>query len=153
MRFKGFKIFGSYVLPISPDARKISEHIAARLIALRKGRGLKQADLVLILGVKVAQISKYETGDSLITLDNLMKAAKYFDVSIGELLPPTAISINIKKGVADAAAPFLHDASVVSSDNPVTEATALATDFVSIRSPDIRASVAAHVRALANANV
>lgn len=152
MRFIGSIIFGSHVLPISPDARKISEHIAARLVALRKGRGLKQADLVPVLGVKVAQISKYETGDSLITLDNLMKAAQYFDVSIGELLPPTAIPIARETGVADEAAPFLHDAPALSSDNPVAEATALATDFISIRSPEIRASVAAHVKALVNAN-
>lgn len=140
-------------MPISPDARNIAQHIAARLIALRKGRGLKQADLVPVLGVKVAQISKYETGDSLITLDNLVKAADFFDVSVSELLPMTIPVAAPRGGVADEAAPFRYAKFETQTENAVKEATALTTDFVSIRSPDVRASIAAHVKTLAQAKV
>ncbi len=133
-------------MPINPDAKWIATHFAARLTALRKARGLTQAQLAPAMDVKHGQISKYENGESLITLDNLYKAANFFGVDVDDLLPralPDAAQ-DTARGVAEAPARFDHEATA-----PLAEADALTTAFLSISDAKVRAAILAHTRALA----
>lgn len=140
-------------MPLSADATDVAKYIAARLVALRDARGLKQKDVAPNLGVKISQLSKYETAESLIPIDRLMKAAAFFGVSVDGFLPITAPKPAAHRGMADEPAAFLYDNNVPQASHILSESNALATDFVSIQSPDIRASIAAHVKTLASAKV
>ena len=137
-------------MPLNADAIDVARYIGARLVALRDERGLKQKDVAPSLGVKVAQLSKYETAESLIPIDRLMKAAEFFGVSVDGLLPSTAQKV---RGMADEAAVFHYNDTEPQADSILNESNALATDFVRIQNPDVRASIAAHVKALAKAKV
>ena len=57
-----------------------------KLQELRKQKGLTQEELADILYVSRTAISKWESGRGLPTIDSLMNIAKYFCVSIDELL-------------------------------------------------------------------
>jgi len=138
-------------MSLNADAIDVAKYIAARLIALRDARGLKQKDVAPSLGVKVAQLSKYETADSLIPIDRLMKAAEFFGVPIDGLLPVTAPKP--LRGMADEAATFHHAHIEPQATQILSESNELATDFVSIQSPNMRASIRAHVKVLAQAKV
>lgn len=138
-------------MPLNADATDVAKYIAARLIALRDARGLKQKDVAPVLGVKIAQLSKYETAESLIPIDRLMRAAEFFGVPVDGLLP--IITPRPLRGMADEAATFHHDGVEPQTTRILSESNELATAFVSIQSPDVRASVAAHVKALAKAKV
>lgn len=139
-------------MPINSDAVDIAAHIGARLLALRKARGLSQKAIAPILGIRVAQVSKIETAESLITIDKLFKAAQFYDVPVAELLPLSTRTNTKRRGVADAPEPFLRDEPEKTDNRILDEANALATDYIAIRSPELRASLAAHVKALLAAN-
>ncbi|GAB5458104.1 MAG: hypothetical protein Hens3KO_11340 [Henriciella sp.] len=134
---------------LKPDAERLAKHIAIRLMALRKARGLNQGDLVPVLGVQTAQVSKYEKAQSLITLDNLVKAAEFYSVAVEDFLPPPSVSATETapegpRGVADEAVPFEHFGSA-----PMTEASQLTDAFLSIDNVQLRAAILAHVQTLA----
>lgn len=133
-------------MPINEDAARIARHIGTRVQALRKARGLKQADLAPIYGVKHGQVSNYEKGTSLITLDNLYRIAAYFDVPLESLLPPLD-SPPTSGGMAEDQAAFTRDGAA--ADNVVANAQALADLYLSIRDEDVRASLLQHARTLA----
>lgn len=136
-------------MSLKPDAERLAKHIALRLMALRKARGLNQADLVPILGVQTAQVSKYEKAQSLITLDNLVKAAEFYNVAVEDFLPtPIASETETApanpRGVADDAATFEHFGSA-----PIAEAAQLTEAFLSIDDVQLRAAILTHVQTLA----
>lgn len=60
--------------------------VGNRLRLLRKQYNIKQTDLVKVLGVKEATISKYEAGLVSMTEESLIKAADFFNVSIDYIL-------------------------------------------------------------------
>lgn len=67
-------------MPRQPAAG--DQAIAARIVALRKSRGLSQSALASALGVTFQQIQKYERGTNRITADRLAKLATLFEVPV-----------------------------------------------------------------------
>lgn len=137
-----------FILSLKPDAERLAKHIAIRLIALRKARGLNQADLVPVLGVQTAQVSKYEKAQSLITLDNLVKAAAFYDVAVEDFLPTPIEQSTMpgepgQGGVADAPTPFEHFGA-----SPIAEARQLTHAFLAIDDVRLRAAILNHVETL-----
>lgn len=57
-----------------------------RLKLLREERGMKQSELGILLNVKEAAISKYESEKVLMTSDTLVKLSNIFNVSIDYIL-------------------------------------------------------------------
>ena len=136
-------------MPINADAARIAEYIGTRLQALRKERGINQAELAPVYGVKHGQVSNYEKGASLITLDNLYRIAAYFNVPVESLLPPVEAARPARKGMAEDQAPFSHADAPSSSPSIVTEAETLAQTYLSISDPEVRASLLQHAATLA----
>lgn len=56
--------------------------VAARIVALRKSRGLSQSPLARTLGVTFQQVQKYENGTNRITADRLAKLATLFEIPV-----------------------------------------------------------------------
>lgn len=134
--------------------RQIAEYVAVRLVALRKARGLRQSDLAPILGVQGGQISKYEKADSLITLDNLYKAAEFFEVPLSDLLPPAvfgqteAAAETRPAGMAEAQPTFQG-----AEASPTAQSAELSNAFLSIRNPALREALLQHAKALTKVEI
>lgn len=60
----------------------MTESVARRFKRLREERGLSQGVLGDFLGVSQSMVSNIETNRENLTLDNAIKAATYFDVSL-----------------------------------------------------------------------
>lgn len=65
---------------------KINEIIAKNLIILRKNKKLTQLELAEKFNYSDKSISKWETGESLPSLDVLLDLCKFYDVSINSLI-------------------------------------------------------------------
>lgn len=57
-----------------------------RLKEIREDRDLYQKDIANVLEITQAQYSRYETGENIITLENIYKLADYYQTSIDYLL-------------------------------------------------------------------
>ena len=68
------------------DKISYMEKLAERLRALRKDSGLSPGGLAEKLGVTAATISRWESGKMAITDQNLVKIARFFEVSADFLL-------------------------------------------------------------------
>lgn len=64
----------------------MSIEIANRLIELRKKKGLSQEELADVLGVSRQAVSKWERAEASPDTDNLIALAKFYNVSLDELL-------------------------------------------------------------------
>ena len=67
-------------------SQDIRNRIAENVRKLRILKNLKREELSLLLGFDNSYISKLEKGNINITIDKLDKIAKYFKVSVKELL-------------------------------------------------------------------
>lgn len=65
-----------------------------RLKELRKEKKLTQSDVAKHLGISIQAYSHYELGTAEPTIDNLIKLAKYYDVSVDYLIGANDIKIN-----------------------------------------------------------
>jgi len=63
-----------------------NETFAIRLKKLRTAKGISQFQLGEMLGLKLTTISSYEIGKSQPTMENLIKLAEYFGVSLDFLM-------------------------------------------------------------------
>lgn len=61
-------------------------HFPARLIQIRKHRGMTQQGLADVAGIHVNQIKRYESGTAQPTLEALVKLAQNLHVSLDELV-------------------------------------------------------------------
>lgn len=61
-------------------------HLSHNLKFLRESRNVKQDDLAQILNVSVSNISKYENGSIEPPIKILVKCAKYYEVSLDDLV-------------------------------------------------------------------
>lgn len=68
--------------PINEDY----ENFGIKLAELRKGKGLSQAELARETGIATSSIAEYETGVQRIQLSNIKLLAKYFKISVDELI-------------------------------------------------------------------
>lgn len=57
-----------------------------RLVALRKKKGLSQAELAEAIKVSRQAISRWEVGSAIPSADNLMWLSKFYEVSMDELM-------------------------------------------------------------------
>lgn len=57
-----------------------------RLKEIREDRDLYQKDIANVLKITQAQYSRYETGENIITLENIYKLADFYQTSIDYLL-------------------------------------------------------------------
>lgn len=73
-------------MPATKRPTAAGSGFGARLIALRKIRGLSQYDLADALGVKQPTVSYYETQDGTPQADALSKMAKVLGVTVDELM-------------------------------------------------------------------
>lgn len=65
------------------------EKVMERLRGLREDRDLKQSDIAALIGTTQQQYSKYETGESELSLRALYVLADFYDVSADYLLGRT----------------------------------------------------------------
>ncbi len=59
---------------------------SSRLKELRKGKGINQTTLGLVIGVTLKQIQRYERDECEPTLSKLLALADFFDVSLDYLV-------------------------------------------------------------------
>jgi transcriptional regulator with XRE-family HTH domain len=71
-----------------------------RLSELRKFYGSTQEDVADYIGVSDRCIRNWESGSDVPNIDNVVLLAKYFDMSIGEILEDEAYRIFLKKASA-----------------------------------------------------
>lgn len=57
-----------------------------RLKEIRKDRDYKQSDIAKVLGTTQQQYSKYELGIQLISVERLVKLAKFYNTSVDYLI-------------------------------------------------------------------
>lgn len=57
-----------------------------RLKEIREDRDYKQSDIAKVLGTTQQQYSKYELGIQLISVERLVKLAKFYDTSVDYLI-------------------------------------------------------------------
>ena len=73
------------IMKANPNVQTVI-YLPARLVELRKEKGLSQAALAKELGIDCSTIAKYETGDRLPDIVMLCALADYFEVSTDYLL-------------------------------------------------------------------
>jgi len=70
--------------------------LGERIRALRRRRGLTQADLAIEVGVTFQQIQKYERGANRVSVSMLGRIAKALESSVTDLLDETAGSADLR---------------------------------------------------------
>jgi transcriptional regulator with XRE-family HTH domain len=70
--------------------------IGTRILALRKAKGLSQADLADRLKCEIALISRYERGVNAPSIEQLLNLANALDIPPADLLP-SAVSLETEK--------------------------------------------------------
>jgi len=79
------------------DERSIYRDFGKRLAALRKEKSLSQASLAQQLGMPQSTYAGYETGSRRITLEFILRLAKFFCISPSELV--TGEEFKCKKSI------------------------------------------------------
>ena len=74
---------------MSTEIKKEVENIDMRLKELRKSRNISQIKLAMDLNMNQNSISRYETGEREPGIDELIKIADYFNVSVDYLIGRT----------------------------------------------------------------
>lgn len=69
------------------DRDPLDQHLAVRLIALRKERGVTQPDLAKAIGVSFQQVQKYENAQNRIAASRLIRIARALDCKITDFIP------------------------------------------------------------------
>jgi len=88
---------------MTKPVRETPVEAGARVAELRKLRGLKQDDLVSVLGVAdKAQVSRLEAGERRITIKELRSLADFFAVPLDALIYPDLFSVSYRTDVQDA---------------------------------------------------
>lgn len=65
----------------------LRHRVGVKLKAIRKARGLSQAELAFALDCEDTLISRYELGKTTPSLEQIYRLATALDCSVGELLP------------------------------------------------------------------
>ncbi|KQP21833.1 hypothetical protein ASF27_14750 [Methylobacterium sp. Leaf102] len=109
--------------------------VAARIVALRKSRGLSQSALARTLGVTFQQVQKYENGTNRITADRLAKLGTLFEIPVSAFFDEP-----------DEPQPFVAGLSSLLSLDGADE---LIRAYAQIENPDTQRVVLNVMRALA----
>jgi transcriptional regulator with XRE-family HTH domain len=79
------------------DVKEAPGAVGERIAEIRKSRDLRQEDLMSVLGVSnKAQISRLESGDRRITVDELKKLADYFHIPLDALVYPDLFAVSYR---------------------------------------------------------
>ena len=78
-------------MPRTPDW--IDSLVGTRILALRTGAGMSQAQLAKRLGISFQQIQKYEVGANRVSASRLHQLAAIFDAPIETFFPPRPMSL------------------------------------------------------------
>jgi len=74
------------MIKIKQESRAYFKALGARVTALRKARGMTQAELARAIGVSQQAVFAYELGDRRISVLVLTKLARIFSVSVEEMV-------------------------------------------------------------------
>ncbi|RYY18203.1 MAG: XRE family transcriptional regulator [Alphaproteobacteria bacterium] len=113
------------------EATEVDQTVGARITAMRKAKGLSQADLGIAVGVTFQQIQKYEKGINRVGASRLQQIAKCLDV---------AVAILFEDAAETAKQP--QDMLLLSTPGAVT----LLKAFAEIENEELRRNVLAIVR-------
>ena len=72
------------------EATEVDQTVGARITAMRKAKGLSQADLGVAVGVTFQQIQKYEKGINRVGASRLQQIAQCLDVPVATLFEDDA---------------------------------------------------------------
>jgi len=72
----------------SLGADPVYRFVGNRLRALRRSKGLRQAEVAKVIGISGQQYQKYEDARSRCSLENLLKLADFLEIPFQSLLPP-----------------------------------------------------------------
>ncbi len=75
--------------------QKIEAIISQNLIELRKNRNLKQSELSDAIGYSDKTISRWENGTSVPDISTLVKLAKFYNVSLNDLIKENAVEKSV----------------------------------------------------------
>ena len=113
------------------EATEVDQTVGARITAMRKAKGLSQADLGVAVGVTFQQIQKYEKGINRVGASRLQQIAQCLDVPVATLFEDDAET-----------AKQPHDLLLLSMPGAV----ALLKAFAEIENDELRRNVLAIVR-------
>ena len=116
------------------EATEVDQTVGARITAMRKAKGLSQADLGVAVGVTFQQIQKYEKGINRVGVSRLQQIAQCLDVPVATLFEDDAET-----------AKQPHDLLLLSMPGAVP----LLKAFAEIENDELRRNVLAIVRNVA----
>lgn len=112
--------------------------VGNRLRALRRGKGLRQAEVAKVIGISGQQYQKYEDARSRCSLGNLLKLADFLDVPFQSLLPPDLRTDPRRAlAMADEASPPLSP-DTASNDEAQGQVARLIVAFLAIEDAEAR---------------
>ena len=129
--------------------KRVFSYVGQRLTALREGRSLRQQDVCKLIDVSHQQYQKYEDGSTKIALHRLLTLAQFYDAPIEQLIPPRARATPASKygsGFAEDGQKPLHPGDC----SPLDGADELSAAYLSISNPDVRRTLLALARSIAN---
>lgn len=115
-------------------------HIGQRLAAMRKAKGFTQKQLATELGLGHQQYQKYETSETPIRIDRLLKLADVLNVNPIHILPIQP-RVGTRRGMSEDAAPPLHPKDQKHDDL----ATEMLTAFMRLKDNDLKKTVLDHI--------
>lgn len=116
------------------EATEVDQTVGARITAVRKAKGLSQADLGVAVGVTFQQIQKYEKGINRVGASRLQQIAQCLDVPVATLFEDDAETAKQPR-----------DLLLLSTTGAVT----LLKAFAEIENDELRRNVLAIVRNVA----
>ena len=119
------------------EATEVDQTVGARITAMRKAKGLSQADLGVAVGVTFQQIQKYEKGINRVGAGRLQQIAKCLDVPVATLFEDAAETAKQPR-----------DLLLLGTPGAVT----LLKAFAEIENDELRRNVLAIVRNVARAS-
>ena len=137
--------------PGSRSADDINKDFGARLRFFRETAGRSQTDVGQALAVSFQQVQKYENGTTSISLNRLDELARFFNVSVGQLIEGLGSRAQAA-GVAGFAeahqAAYDDGAPATANVGPLSkDAVSLLNAFNRIRSRKLRRSILTMVEA------
>ena len=83
--------------------------LSEKISALRKQKGLSQDDLAIMMNITRQAVSRWEQGESIPDIDNLVRLSEIFDVTTDYLLKNGASALQQSNAEKDVAIDFSND--------------------------------------------
>lgn len=99
----------------SPSLHQTRDRVVATVRALRRARGMTQAELGRLLGLSQARVSEIEGGGGSFTAEQLIAVLTLFNVDIGRFLPPVNEEDELQNALIQHGATHLRQVPGVAS--------------------------------------